>query len=106
MRKEYNKLVRDRIPEIIRESGRKYAVEVMPDEEYRVALLDKLLEEAQEAVGAGLPGLIRELADLYEVIDAVMAAYDIEKETVLAEKGERLKERGGFAKRLRLLWTD
>jgi predicted house-cleaning noncanonical NTP pyrophosphatase (MazG superfamily) len=34
MRKEYNKLVRDRIPEIIRESGRECAVEVMSDSEY------------------------------------------------------------------------
>jgi predicted house-cleaning noncanonical NTP pyrophosphatase (MazG superfamily) len=67
MRKTYNKLVRDRIPEIIQAAGQEYATEVMSLEEYQQALREKLIEEAQEAADAS--DLISELADLYEVMD-------------------------------------
>lgn len=106
MRQEYHKLVRDRIPEIIRASGRECAVVIMSEAEYRQALLEKLVEEAQEAVQAGPQGLVRELADLYEVLDAVLAAHRIERETVWKEQEQRRIERGGFQERLRLLWTE
>ena len=49
MRIEYNKLIRDRIPEIIKEAGKTYSVVVMDDDEYKRSLLEKLLEEAKEA---------------------------------------------------------
>ena len=110
MRKEYNKLVRDRIPEIIRKSGRECAIEVMSDPEYRDALWQKLVEEAAEAQDAAaqleLEGITMELADLCEVMDAIMDAYDIQREAVLEVQSARREERGGFARRLRLLWAD
>jgi predicted house-cleaning noncanonical NTP pyrophosphatase (MazG superfamily) len=106
MRKEYHKLIRDRIPDIIRDSGRECGIETMPAVEYRVALLRKLVEEATEAAEAEPEKLKTELADLYEVIDAIMAAYDLNREAVLAEQRIRHVERGGFEKRLRLLWTE
>ena len=58
MRKEYDKLVRDRIPEIIRQDGRQCGVEVMPEDEYVQALKDKLVEEAKEAAAAGPEDLV------------------------------------------------
>ena len=109
MRKEYNKLVRDRIPEIIRESGRECAVEVMSDSEYREALWQKLVEEAAEGRDASreIPeGIVTELADLYEVIDAIMVAHGIQQETVLEEQERKRLKRGGFEARLRLLWAS
>ena len=109
MRKEYNKLVRDRIPEIIHESGREYAVEVMPDSEYREALWQKLVEEAieaQEAAREEPHEVATELADLYEVMDTIMDAFGIQREEVVEVQRKRREERGGFARRLRLLWAD
>jgi len=106
MRKEYNKLIRDEIPRIIRENGRECAIETMQDAEYRRALLEKLIEEANEVAEADPHKLAVELADLYEVIDATMAAHGLEREVVLAEQRKRRVERGGFEKRLRLLWTE
>jgi predicted house-cleaning noncanonical NTP pyrophosphatase (MazG superfamily) len=106
MRKEYNKLVRDHIPEIIRQDGRQCGVEVMPEDEYVRALKDKLIEEAQEAAVARPEDLVKELADLYEVMDALMAASGIDHRAVLAKQEERRQNRGGFDQRLRLLWTD
>jgi len=106
MRKEYNKLVRDRIPEIICQDGRQCGVEVMPEDEYVQGLKDKLVEEAQEAAAARTEDMVKELADLYEVVDALMAACRIDRQVVLAKQEERRQSRGGFDQRLRLLWTD
>lgn len=106
MRQEYNKLVRDRIPEIIHRNGRECEVFKMSEAEYRQAVLDKLIEEAQEVAAAAPQELVTELADLYEVIDAIMTVYGIEQSNVLAEQKQRRTERGGFNKRIRLLWTQ
>ena len=104
--KTYNKLVRDRIPEIIAAEGRDCATEIMTDAEYHQALLTKLVEEAQEAAGAEPAELMKELSDLYEVIDAVIAAFDLDKDAVRAVQQKCRDERGGFEGRIRLLWTD
>lgn len=106
MRKQYNKLVRDRIPEIIERDGRGYETVIMSEEQYREALRAKLVEEAEEAASADSQELVMELADIFEIIDAVMSAYGIEREAVLAEQEQRRVERGGFAKRIQLLWTE
>lgn len=53
MRQEHNKLIRDRIPEIIRQTGRKCEVETMSQTDYHQALLNKLVEDelTDEVVG-------------------------------------------------------
>src|SRR5260370_33253826 len=74
MYKEYRKLVRDGIPEIIRRKGEQCEVAVMAEEEYRQALREKLVEEATEAAQAAtLQALITELADVQEVLDTLRA---------------------------------
>jgi predicted house-cleaning noncanonical NTP pyrophosphatase (MazG superfamily) len=106
VRISYNKLVRDRIPEIIRADGKQAGVEELDEAGYRQALLEKLVEEATEAARASQAELGKELADLYEVIDAILVAWDIPPGEVLALKGERRRQRGGFERRLKLLWTE
>lgn len=106
MRRDYNKLVRDRIPEIIEASSKRCGIETMPDVEYRQALLQKLVEEAQEARQAAPDELITELADLQEVIAALLAAWHISPEKVQQIQDQRRAERGGFEQRLKLLWTE
>jgi predicted house-cleaning noncanonical NTP pyrophosphatase (MazG superfamily) len=103
MRKTYNKLVRDRIPEIIQAAGQEYATEVMSLEDYQQALREKLIEEAQEAADAS--DLIGELADLYEVMDALLNVYGIDPDAIGAEQRRKRDERGGFSQRIRLLWS-
>ncbi len=106
MRQEYNKLVRDRIPAIIRQGGKQCEVVTMSEAEFSQALREKLIEEAQEAASATPEKLVSELADLQEVIDAVSALYGIEREAILMAQRQKRAERGGFDHRLRLLWTD
>jgi predicted house-cleaning noncanonical NTP pyrophosphatase (MazG superfamily) len=106
VRKEYNKLVRDRIPDILTSQQVKFGVEPMTQTEYCQALRQKLIEEAQEAAKAGEDTLVTELADLWEVIDATLVAYGIQRNQVLACQMQRRMERGGCSQKLRLLWTE
>lgn len=106
MRQQYQKLVRDRIPEIIERDGRAYAVEPMVAVEYRQALFQKLVEEAQEAAVAQPADLMTELADVLEVVDAILAETGITEVMVREVQQRRRAEHGGFARRLKLLWVE
>jgi predicted house-cleaning noncanonical NTP pyrophosphatase (MazG superfamily) len=106
MRKEYHKLVRDKIPEIIQQSGLKCETLTLSESEYRQALRQKVVEEAQEVAAADEENLITELADIYEVIDGIVETYGINRELIIAEQMRRRNERGGFQKRIKLLWTE
>ena len=93
----YNKLVRDKIPEIIEKSGKKCIIETMDEKTYLDSLDNKLYEELAEYQQ---DKSIEELADLLEVIYAVASArgYSIEElERIRAEKAEK---RGGFKDRI------
>src|SRR5215203_6129320 len=102
----YNKLVRDRIPEIIRSEGRECAVKIMEIDEYYHALREKLIEEAQETANAEPGDMVKELADLYEVIDTVIKVFNLDKDVILTIQQKLRDERGGFEKRLKLIGTD
>ena len=96
---KYNKLVRDRIPEIIEASGKSCVTEILSDEAY-LRLLDAKLDE--ELAEYHSDQNIEELADLLEVIYAAAMArrYTLEQlETVRAEKAPK---RGAFTKKILL----
>jgi predicted house-cleaning noncanonical NTP pyrophosphatase (MazG superfamily) len=105
-RTHYNKLVRDMIPDLIRQDGHACAVEPLDDATFRCALRDKLVEEAREAAEAPDEDLAAELADVQEVLDALVEAHGLTPEAVSTMQRQRRAERGGFARRLRLLWTE
>jgi predicted house-cleaning noncanonical NTP pyrophosphatase (MazG superfamily) len=106
-RRIYDKLVRDRIPEIIRQSGGTCGSETFWDHSaFRRALRDKLIEEAGEAANASEEDPAAELADLREVIDALIIASGLNSNLVRTLQEQRRVERGAFVKRLRLLWTE
>ena len=72
MKKEYNKLVRDNIPQIIENNGSKPTIRILNEEEYKIELEKKLYEEYQEVVGAKKSeDRIEELADMLEVISSL-----------------------------------
>lgn len=102
MKKVYNKLVRDKIPEIIEQSGKLCEISVLSDEEYLTALDKKLNEELQEFRQSGE---IEELADILEVVYAIAQAkgYSIERLQSLRE--EKKTARGVFDKKLFLKWV-
>ncbi len=90
---EYNKLVRDKIPQIIEEDNKKCYVRVLNDDEY-LSMVDAKLDE--ELAEYHKDQNIEELADMLEVIYAATKArgYSIEElERVRREKAEK---RGAF----------
>ena len=96
---KYNKLVRDRIPEIIEAEGKTCVCDVLSDEDYLRLLYQKLNEELAEYQESKS---LEELADLFEVMRAVVKArgWTMEKlEQVRADKADR---RGGFEKKILL----
>jgi len=106
MRIDYHKLVRDHIPELIRREGRQCETQVASEEEFVSLLRSKLIEEAQEAATASDAEMVKELADLLEVIDTLVAACNLDYDAICIKQAERRRDRGGFDKRLILLWTE
>lgn len=98
----YNKLVRDNIPEIIRQEKAEPQFRILEQEEYLEELFKKLEEEAKEAVGAmaNKQDLIKEIGDVYEVIDAIIDNCGLDKEEIIKLKNERKIKRGGFNKKI------
>lgn len=97
---QMDKLVRDRIPEIIWASGGHHEIRTLSPREYVLTLSEKLLEEAQEVVEASPEEILEELADLYEVIDAVTKFYGFDAEEIRRLQATKRDKRGGFEGRI------
>lgn len=105
--RKHNKLVRDGIPEIIRANGDHAEVDTLDDEDYIVALKQKLHEEAREAADApSVSSLIAELADVQEVIRALADAEGFSLEEIETRRAEKERERGAFRRKLLLRTTQ
>jgi predicted house-cleaning noncanonical NTP pyrophosphatase (MazG superfamily) len=99
----WNKLVRDRIPEIIRADGKEPTTRVLSDEEFDRELRAKLVEEATEALAATCSDeLAVELADVLEVVQALAEMAGIPFGEIERLRRERADTRGGFSSRLYL----
>lgn len=96
---KYNKLIRDRIPEIIAKNGQTARVRVLTDEEYLAKLDEKLGEELAEYLA---DGNVEELADLLEVIYAAALARGTTAEQLDEIRRKKAEERGAFAEKLLL----
>ena len=97
--KIYNKLVRDRIPEIIEADGNICVTEVFPDDRYLQMLdakLDEELAEYQESKS------LEELADLLEVMRAVVKARGWTWKQLEQVRQEKAAKRGGFEQKILL----
>ncbi|MFZ1018560.1 MAG: nucleoside triphosphate pyrophosphohydrolase [Candidatus Cybelea sp.] len=98
--KRYEKLVRDRIPEIIERAGKTATWRELRDDEFRVALKAKALEEAQELFDADDDALLSELADLEEVVEAILTTYGYSREKLEMVRAKKNEDRGVFTHRL------
>ena len=98
-RMKYWKLIRDRIPEIIQDSGRHCVCSILSDVEYLTMLDEKLNEELAEYQESKS---LEELADLLEVIRSVAVARGSSFEEVEAIRQDKAAKRGGFKKKILL----
>lgn len=101
--KIYNKLVRDRIIEIIESEGRKTTYKILDDIEYRQELNKKLQEEVQEYIE---DNNVEELADIVEVIYGILNSMEISREEFEQVRKNKEEKRGAFEKRIYLEKVD
>ena len=92
---KYNKLVRDKVPEIIAAKGEPYKMHIATRDEYIAKLKDKLIEEAKEFNDSSTP---EELADLLEVIYALAFTIDITRDDLEHLRHKKMIDKGGFSK--------
>ncbi len=97
MKKLYNKLVRDDVPQIIKESGRKCKTRTLSDDEFQEALLNKILEEVEEF---RVSNSEEELADIYEVMDNLIEFLGYEPMHIDYLKMKKKESRGSFKERV------
>lgn len=91
--KIYNKLVRDKIPHIILESGQTPIVRNIEGLQLKMELFSKLYEEIQEFMDNPCE---EEMADIMEVIQGMFNAYGFDTKSLLRVKDKKKYERGGF----------
>ena len=102
--KTYNKLVRDKIPEIIKSNGAKSVnTKILNNEEYLESLNKKLVEELNEYLSSGK---IEELADLEEVLRAILDAKNTSYQDFEQIRQNKVNKRGAFKNKIFLESVD
>jgi predicted house-cleaning noncanonical NTP pyrophosphatase (MazG superfamily) len=104
-KKFHNKLVRDKILQIIEEAGHGHEARTLSEEEFRKKLKEKLVEEAQELLKAPSEELLNELSDVLQLVRSVAENEGIEFDEVEEKRKKKKKERGAFEKRIFLIWS-
>jgi predicted house-cleaning noncanonical NTP pyrophosphatase (MazG superfamily) len=97
MLKEYNKLVRDLIPQIIESSGKQAQIRIANEHEFLRYLKQKLLEEVDEYLQSES---VEELADILEVLNSLCTMNNLNLSGLIKLADEKKKTRGGFEKRI------
>lgn len=101
--KVYEKLVRDNIPEIMIANGAKPVTRVLDEQEYLQELNKKILEEVNEYLQ---DGSVEELADIQEVMNAILNVKGVSQEDFEKIRTQKVKKRGAFNKRIYLIRED
>lgn len=95
--KVFNKLVRDKIPEIIKADGKECEIEIASKEEMTKLLEDKLKEEVKEYLE---DKNLEELADIMEVLFGLAHNIGYSEKDLIKKREEKLEGRGGFKKNI------
>jgi predicted house-cleaning noncanonical NTP pyrophosphatase (MazG superfamily) len=101
MKQEPNKLVRNKIPSILKEQGYKVkAKKIKEDADFEQALRDKIVEEVKElASSTSKEQMVEEIADVLEVIDSLLKVTGATMKEVKQAKKTKKSEKGGFSAR-------
>lgn len=101
MEREFNKLVRDNIPDIIASNGEESITRILADDEYRTELYKKLLEEANEVISSNNSDeTLEELADVLEILSSIAELNNKTLDDVVEVAKQKRIKRGGFEKRI------
>ncbi len=101
--RQHNKLVRDKIPNVLDRQGVKYKTHLLNSKQRAEELNKKLVEEAKEFAEA--PSL-EERADIEEVLRAIDKEHNFNPVTIEKARSNKHRQRGGFDKGIFLETTD
>lgn len=100
----HNKLIRDRIPEIIEGTGKKFSTKILNDEDYIKELKTKIFEELNEYNNAeNDKDAVEELADLLEIIHPLADCHGSTFAEVEKVRQQKVEKRGGFKEKIFLI---
>ncbi len=103
----YNKLIRDKIPEKIKKSGGDFKIRKLNAKDFEKELIKKVGEEADGLLAAKTKKkLISELADVLDVVQEIKRFKGITNQQIKNAQKEGTKIKGGFKKRLFLIWSS
>lgn len=101
MEKVHNKLVRDKIPEIIENNNEIPVIRNLSDEEFKTELYRKLLEECNEVLqNKSRDNVLEELADVLEIVKSISKLEGKCLDDVIEIADKKRAKRGGFEKRI------
>ena len=106
MKHTYNKLIRDRIPEIIENDYKTCKTRILDNNEYIECLKIKLLEECHEVIDAEGEDIKKEVADVLEVLEALENTLHIDHQEVLSIKEKKARSNGAFDKKIYLEYVE
>jgi len=100
----YNKLIRDKIPQIIKNNGKTTTTRILPEDEYITEICKKTQEELTEYLEADTKAhKLEELSDLLELINALAEYEGTTLEEINNIRKKKAEERGGFSDRVFLI---
>lgn len=106
-RKTYNKLMRDKIPEIIKKDNAVPKISELNDEQFKLALKEKLIEEAKELLEAKTDEeILNELSDVLQLLESIALNNGLSVADVEKQKEKKKRDRGAFEKKLFLEYVD
>lgn len=101
MERVFNKLVRDNIPDKIASNGEEAITRILDDDEYKIELYKKLLEEADEVISSkDSVETMEELADVLEILKSIAELHGKTIDDILEIADQKRSKRGGFEKRI------
>ncbi|NMB45074.1 MAG: nucleoside triphosphate pyrophosphohydrolase [Firmicutes bacterium] len=104
---QYDKLVRDRIPEIIKNEGKRLTITTLEESEYLAQLDRKLQEELAEYLASrDIQSQVEELADILEVVYAIAEAKGVTVQELEEVRRKKAEKKGAFKDKVFLRWVE
>lgn len=96
LRFQFNKLVRDKIVALQLKDGSRPDYRKLEQAEHINELVAKLIEEAQELLGADKTDVLSEIADLQQILDDLLPLYSLSAKDVTQEQANKNAKYGAF----------
>ncbi len=98
---KFEKLVRDKVKDLLEEKGIAVKAQALDEATYQEIIKDKLKEEVNELIAVNSPEkMMEEIADIFEVLEAYIAAFHLDSQLIKRIKYKKHDDRGGFYKRI------